>query len=192
LVVSIEQSLGVGVIHRGEILRAPGGLSPDIGDVLALERGGDHVRLGDVASLAAVLGAIASQAGDSPAEPASRPDRAVALARELAEAGDGGAVALLGAAGRALGLAIANLIALFAPPRLILTGAGVDLGDAFLGPLMRAARQWTPDGLGDVTEIVHQNWGQDMWARGAAAMTLRDLYGAPWNTTGPVMHRLPR
>jgi predicted NBD/HSP70 family sugar kinase len=192
LVVSIEQSLGVGVIHRGEILRAPGGLSPDIGDVLALERGGDPVRLGDVASLAAVLGAIASQAGDSPAEPASRPDRAVALARELAEAGDGGAVALLGAAGRALGLAIANLIALFAPPRLILTGAGVDLGDAFLGPLMRAARQWTPDGLGDVTEIVHQNWGQDMWARGAAAMTLRDLYGAPWNTTGPVMHRLPR
>jgi hypothetical protein len=30
-----------------------------------------------------------------------------------------------------------------------------------------------------------------MWARGAAAMTLRDLYGAPWSTTGPALRRLP-
>ena len=27
--------------------------------------------------------------------------------------------------------------------------------------------------------------GDDMWARGAAALALRDLYGAPWARTGP-------
>ena len=91
-----------------------------------------------------------------------------------------------------LGIAVADLIALFAPPRIILTGAGLELGEAFLDPLLAAVREATADGMDDVTEIVQQNPGQDMWARGAAAMTLRELYGAPWGTTGPVVHRSNR
>ena len=30
-----------------------------------------------------------------------------------------------------------------------------------------------------------REWSDGIWGRGAAAMTLRDLYGAPWGTTGP-------
>ena len=39
--------------------------------------------------------------------------------------------------------------------------------------------------LSDVAEIVVREWSEGIWVRGAAAMTLRDLYGAPWGTTGP-------
>ena len=33
------------------------------------------------------------------------------------------------------------------------------------------------------------NGTRKIWVRGAAAMTLRDLYGAPWGTTGPASMR---
>ena len=39
------------------------------------------------------------------------------------------------------------------------------------------------------TEIVVHESSDDTWARGAAALTLRDLYGASWGTTGPAKKR---
>ena len=63
-------------------------------------------------------------------------------------------------AGELLGLAIANLITLFAPLRVVLVGTAFALGE----PLMTALR-------------------------GAAAAALKELYGAPWSTTGPARPR---
>jgi hypothetical protein len=62
-------------------------------------------------------------------------------------------------------------------------------GEKLLAPLRNAVVAYTPPSLADVAEIVVHDWGDDIWARGAAAMTLRDLYGAPWNTTGPARRR---
>ncbi|TBW40685.1 ROK family transcriptional regulator [Siculibacillus lacustris] len=192
LVVSVEQSLGLGIIHRGEVFRAPNGLGPDLGDLLVRTPTGADVRLGEVASGAAILAEIAARSEPERAELLTGSGRGIIVARDLAEAGDADVTAVLAQAGVALGLVVANLIALFAPPRIILVGAVVDFGPPFLGPLTRTVEAWTPGGLGDVTEIVHQRWGDDIWARGAAAMTLRNLYGSPWNTTGPVTRRPPR
>ncbi|MDR3373476.1 MAG: ROK family protein [Ancalomicrobiaceae bacterium] len=192
LVITIEQSLGLGVIHRGEVFRVPGGLSPDLGDVVITAGDGSLKRLGSVASLSAILADLAREIGGDHAAITGRPDRSVALARDGAEAGYATVAAILARAGRTLGVSIANLIALFAPPRIILTGLGIALGKSLLDPLMQAVRENTPNGMDDVTEIVHEIRGEDMWARGAAAMMLRDLYGAPWNTTGPAMRRLTR
>lgn len=182
LVVSAEHTLGLGVVHRGEVLRAPGGLSASLSDY---NLGGvDGGRLGDIASGAAVLAALAARGGEPPTT--------VAAAAARAAAGETAATAVLTAAGTALGEALATLIALFAPPRIILVGALIEAGPVFLEPLMRAVGAGIADGLAGVTEIVHEHWGEDNWARGAAAMTLRDLYGAPWNTTGPALSRRPR
>jgi hypothetical protein len=48
-----------------------------------------------------------------------------------------------------------------------------------------------PASLADVSDIVLREWSDETWVRGAAAMTLRDLYGAPWGTTGPAPTREP-
>ena len=93
------------------------------------------------------------------------------------------------AVAEALGIAIANLITLFSPPKVILAGAALSLGEALTGPLRSAVAEFTPPSLADVSEIIVHQWEDESWARGAAAMTLRDLYGAPWNTTGPALHR---
>lgn len=168
LVVSIEHSLGLGIMHNGELFRGANGLSPDLGDLLV-----------------------------RPPVPHGHnaPDRlsAIVAAASKRNGGDAGAgtddAEAYRTIGDAVGVAIANLITLFAPPKVILAGAALAAGDLLLGPLRGAVIAFTPPSLADVAEIVVHDWGDDIWARGAAAMTLRDLYGAPWNTTGPARRR---
>ncbi|KAB2875280.1 MAG: ROK family transcriptional regulator [Bauldia sp.] len=169
LVVSIEHSLGLGIMHDGELFRGANGLGPDLGDLLVLHPGADGHNTPDR------LAAIVATAADGNGFAAG--GRANGLPVEVYRT-----------VGGALGFTIANLITLFAPPKVILAGGALAIGDALLGPLRDAVAEYTPPSLADVAEIVVHDWGDDIWARGAAAMTLRDLYGAPWNTTGPVRH----
>ena len=98
---------------------------------------------------------------------------------------------MLAAAGEALGFAIANLITLFAPPKVIISGRAMAASEYFIGPLRETVAALLPPSLADVADIVVREWSDDIWVRGAAAMTLRDLYGAPWGTTGPAPIREP-
>jgi predicted NBD/HSP70 family sugar kinase len=168
LVVSVEHGLGLGIMHNGELFRGANGLSPDLGDLIV------HL----------------------PAEDGrNAPDRLAALVSAMRgdAAGNGGDrrgdAATYAAVAGALGIVIANLITLFSPPKVILAGAGLALGDALTGPLRAAVAEYTPPSLADVSEIIVHRWEDESWARGAAAMTLRELYGAPWSTTGPALHR---
>ena len=187
ILVSVEHTLGLGVIHNGELFRGANGISPDLGDLAVRpptpgrDGGGDGIgRLADIASEAAILAEISAfRDGVEPL----RDGRGMARAIELAEAGDQRVLGVLTTAGEALGFAIANLITLFAPPKVILAGAALEGGELILSPLRATVAALTPASLADVADIVVHQWGDDMWARGAAAMTLRDLYGAPWKTT---------
>jgi predicted NBD/HSP70 family sugar kinase len=170
LVVSIEHSLGLGIMHNGELFRGANGLSPDLGDLLVRHPGWNGHNAPD--RLAAIVTAASKRNGGS-----------------LDPAGGGDGVEAYRTIGDALGIAIANLITLFAPPKVILAGAALAAGDRLLAPLRVAVASFTPPSLADVAEIVVHDWGDDIWARGAAAMTLRDLYGAPWSTTGPARRR---
>ena len=113
------------------------------------------------------------------------PSRAMALLLRRADEGDARAIRALAAAGEALGFAIANLIALFAPSKVIISGRAMAMSDHFITPLRNAVAAMLPASLADVSDIVVRQWSDGNWLRGAAAMTLRDLYGAPWGTTGP-------
>ena len=190
LVVSVEANLGLGIMHNGELFRGANGLSPDLGDlVVRPPANGAISRLGAVASEAAILAEAKALMGDGAR---SLPSGGAGLDKLLALAGKGDerVDALLGDAGAALGFAIANLIVLFAPPKVILTGAVLDAQTPLLSALRERVAALLPASLADVSDIVVHRFDDEMWARGAAAMTLRDLYGAPWGTTGPALRRL--
>lgn len=190
LVVSAEYDLGLGVVHNNEVFRAANGLSADLGDLLVRLPMSDSegpVRLADVASGAAILARTARLVNE-PDLP-NRHEEGWRRVRALANGGDRQVISILATAGEAIGFAIANLIALFAPPKVVLAGAVLDLGEPLMGPLRAAIAGLTPASLVGISEIVEHRWGDDLWARGAAAMTLKDLYGAPWNTTGPAMQQ---
>ena len=117
----------------------------------------------------------------------------MALALQLAAAGDQRCIGIFASAGEALGFAVANLITLFAPPKVIIAGRAMATSEFFIGPLRETLAALLPPSLADVAQIVVREWSDGIWGRGAAAMTLRDLYGAPWGTTGPARHpRLDR
>jgi predicted NBD/HSP70 family sugar kinase len=153
-------------MHRGELFRGASGLIPDLGDLLFLHPGLNGHNTPD--RLAAIVSSVAGGNAGAPID---------ADAAAYATIGD------------AIGIAVANLITLFAPPKVILAGAALSAGDILIKPLRQAVAEFTPSSLADIAEIVIHEWDDETWARGAAAMTLRDLYGASWNTTGPAHHR---
>jgi predicted NBD/HSP70 family sugar kinase len=194
LVVSIEHTIGLGIIHGGELFRGANGLSPDLGDLIvspngSIGNGSRPGRLSGIASTTAILSVAADLARGTPQEKLLRGTRGIEHAVSLAQAGNGGISRIFEEAGRALGIAIANLITLFAPPKVILAGAALQAGDLLLKPLRDAVQAATPETISGVTEIVVHESSDDTWARGAAALTLRDLYGASWGTTGPAKKR---
>ena len=194
LVVSIEHTIGLGIVHGGELFRGANGLSPDLGDLIvspngSIGNGSRPGRLSGIASTTAILSAAADLARGTPQEKLLRGTRGMEHAVSLARAGDGRISKIFEEAGRALGIAIANLITLFAPPKVILAGSALQAGDLLLKPLRDAVEAATPETIAGVTEIVVHESSDDTWARGAAALTLRDLYGAPWGTTGPAKKR---
>ena len=194
LVVSIEHTIGLGIVHAGELFRGAKGLSPDLGDLIvspnaSIGNGSRPGRLSGIASTTAILSAAADGARGTPQERLLRGTRGIEHAVSLALAGDARIAGIFEEAGRALGIAVANLITLFAPPKVILAGSALQAGDLLLKPLRDAVEAATPETIAGVTEIVVHESGDDTWARGAAALTLRDLYGAPWGTTGPAKKR---
>jgi len=189
LVVSVEQSLGLGILHNGELFRGANGLNPDLGDLMVLPPRSGGGRLADVASEASVLGEVESLLSGGEHDAAFRAGRGMTLVLQRAAAGDARCIGVLAAAGEALGFAISNLITLFAPPKVIISGRAMATSEHFIGPLRDTVASLLPASLAGVAEIVVREWSDGIWVRGAAAMTLRDLYGAPWGTTGPAVIR---
>ena len=185
LVVNVERSIGLGILHNGELFRGANGLSPDLGDFMLRAPGDGGARLADVASETAVLADAEALLKFGDQDAPSRPDRAMAALVKRAAEGDAACARILAKAGESLGFAIANLITLFAPPKVIISGRAMTVSDNFIGPLRTTVAASLPSSLADVSDIVVREWSERIWVQGAAAMTLRDLYGAPWGTTGP-------
>ncbi|SER35363.1 transcriptional regulator, MarR family [Faunimonas pinastri] len=192
LVVTLEQSIGLGVMHEGQIYRGARGISFNLGDLVTSSPGSAAIsRLADFAAEPAIL----ASCGEDP-----QLIDAARLGRGLAHLmGKGGVLEAerpsyrqaAATAGRAIGLAVANLVTLFAPPRVVLVGSSLALGEDLVGSLRQALARAVPPYLSDVTELVTDDMDDSAWARGAAATALRELYGAPWGTTGPARGPAP-
>ena len=84
----------------------------------------------------------------------------------------------------AVGLTLANIVTLFAPPRVILVGSSLALGEPFLDRLRESYAQAIPPSLRGVTELAFDAAPDVFWAQGAAALALHELYEMPAGDTG--------
>lgn len=182
VLVAMEESLGLGVLHGGQLFRGARQLSLTLGDMMMGAGPNSAVKLSDIAGAQAILN---GEHVDPRMRDAIRMGHGMSRVHDLIEEGDNALRDAAGRAGAALGIAIANLVSLFAPPRVILVGSSLALGDYLLDPLRRAFARAIPAPLDNVAEIVIDNIGDELWARGAAAVALGELYGSPWGTTGP-------
>ncbi len=180
VVVSLERTLGLGVLHGKRLFRGAGGLSHNLGD-LVLGRGTSGViRLADQAGETAILeGHVAG----------GRSSDAVSFGRGMSHAHalileDGGLHQAALRAADAVGLTLANVVTLFAPPRVIVVGSSLSLGEVFLGRLRESYAEAIPPSLRGVTELAFDAAPDVFWAQGAAALALHEIYEMPAGDTG--------
>lgn len=81
-----------------------------------------------------------------------------------------------------LGRSLANVVNLLDPSILIITGEGTWIGDRFFEPVRMALAQHTLPDLQENFEVVIREWGDDIWAHGAACLVLKEVYKSPVST----------
>ena len=187
LTVTVGRGVGMGIVVNGQVYRGMRGGAGEFGHTV-IEPDGPPCDCGKRGCLEAFVAdpallRLAAQAvarGEIP-PPIDRVDDLLARA----EAGNPAARAIFARAGEILGRGIANLVNLFNPQRIIISGEGVRAGDWLFRPMRSTIAREVMPGLADMTEIRIDTWGDDAWARGAASLVLRELFESP-------VHREPQ
>lgn len=94
---------------------------------------------------------------------------------------------LLVEAGHMLGRGLANVVNLFAPSVVILSGEGVRAGEALLAPVRDELTARVFSGLRDSFEVVVEPLPDAAWARGAASLVLSEIFDVPTRTRSDLL-----
>lgn len=189
LTVTVGRGVGLGIVIGGQLFRGARGGGGEFGH-LVVDVNGPACECGKRGCLEAYIGESGllrqadqfAQAGEMP--PVDSVDQLLALAMD----GHLQAAQLFERSGRSLGQGIANLVNLFNPARILISGEGVRYGELFFSAMRQALEANTmPALLGD-TEVRIDPWGDDAWAVGAASLVLRDLFVSPLQQPRP--HRM--
>ena len=89
------------------------------------------------------------------------------------------AVEIMVQAGTLLGNQIGNLVNLFDPNLIIISGEGTRMGEVFFTAVHNAFREVVLPGLAEDTEIRVRSWGDDIWALGAASLVIAQIFVSP-------------
>jgi len=189
LTVTVGRGVGLGIVVNGQFYRGQTGGAGEFGHV-TMNPYGPLCACGKHGCLEAYVGdpGLIRQAQES----AAKGDLSVSVQNidellSLAQAGDKTAIQIFDQAGRILGIGIANLINLFNPKKIIISGEGTREGDFLFNPMKESIQQNTMPGLFDPGTIEIALWGDDAWARGAAGLVLREVFESPIHKKVPVL-----
>ena len=182
IAIKVGQGIGAGVILGGELFHGDGFGAGEIGHTAVVDDG-DPCRCGrfgcleTVASSRAIVGAAVEAAQRAPA---SFLGRRLATAgslelddvRAALDVGDDEASAIVAAAGRALGRAVAGLIGALNVHRIVLLGSVAGLGEPWLGAVRDEAARRSLGMLARQTGIELAGMADDDVVLGASALLL--------------------
>lgn len=102
---------------------------------------------------------------------------------ERARNGDEAAIAAIQRAGILLGVSLANLVNIFNPECIVLSGPDTDAsilaGDLLLEPMHRELKQHTFSQIDKDLHFKVERLGFESWARGAGSLVLRHFFSSP-------------
>lgn len=176
LIVTIGRGIGLGIVVNGQIYHGYQGGAGEFGHTVCDDQGplcdcGKHGCLETYVADPAIL-RFANQI-------ISDPSATIEDVIRQTNAGSAPLKRIFTDAGKKLGQGIANLINLFNPQLIIISGEGVRSGDLLFGPMRTAIKTHTIEGLGDDTRILIDTWEDFAWARGAASLVLQELFKSP-------------
>jgi predicted NBD/HSP70 family sugar kinase len=176
LVVTIGRGIGLGIVANHQFYHGARGGAGEFGHTL-VDPEGPLCACGKRGCLEAFVGdqGLVAMARAALRQPVATVDELVALANT----GSSQAQAVLARAGVILGRAIANLINIFDPQLLLISGEGVRYGHWLLDAMHTAITENVMEALRSDAQIQIEPWGDDDWARGAASLVLRELFEHP-------------
>lgn len=181
LTVTVGRGVGLGIVVNGQFYSGSRGGAGEFGHTV-IDPSGPVCECGKRGCLETYVGDLGLVRMAN--EAASRRElmRQVDSAEDLlslAQSGDPAARKIFAVAGDILGQGIANLINLFSPHKIIISGEGARAGELLFDPMRESVRQNTMPGLLEATQLQINPWGDDAWARGAAGLVLRELFESP-------------
>lgn len=184
-VVLIDQTASLGLWLDDELLRGAAELGPAFGHIKVGGAGlrcecGQNDCLNAHAGVTAMRHAATAQMGaDFVASPAAQDDLLGTIAA-AASVGDVAAKELLARQGEMLGIGVSHIVNLINPDKIIIATESPRYGEAIAATLRASAAANSFGAHFSATELVFHTLDDRLWAMGAAALMLRDIYSAPW------------
>jgi glucokinase-like ROK family protein len=168
--IKVSTGIGAGLISGGRLQHGIAGTAGEIGHTVLVE-GGPVCRCGNRGCLETLASAraIAELLSTS-----RREEISTRRLLELAAAGDAAAERLIGDAGRAIGVAVANLCNLLNPQCVIVGGDLSGAGELLLDPLRRSVRRNAIPSAVEGLEIVPGVLGERAELLGALALVMHE------------------
>jgi N-acetylglucosamine repressor len=174
IVVTLGRGVGLGMVFDGRLYRGGRGAGGEFGH-LPMDPTGPLCDCGN----RGCLEAIASEpAVERQFKAAFGPIETLASGVDRFNAGDESAIAIFTSAGETLGRALAGVVNVLNPTRIIIGGEGVQTLEPVLAPLRRSLAAHCFEGLLDDLDLIVEPWGDEAWARGAAGLMLDELFHA--------------
>lgn len=192
LVVSFEEGLGMGIVVNGQLFRGANGIAGELAHVVVDPHGercycGNHGCLGAYVGTAVIVSKAQEAVKQGKWKREGEADITYDEIISTARAGEPVAKNLLEQTGHFLGLGLVDLVHVFNPTKIIITGNGVKAGDLVFDAMYRIIQERINDDFGQTTEIIIPPWQHIDWAQGAASLVLQELYRSPFNRIRPVI-----
>lgn len=167
LVVTIEHGVGLGIILGGELYRGARGCGAEFGHT-KVQYQGALCQCGQRGCLEAYVGGYALLR-EANVDTDGNIQSSISDFFAAAKAGNQTALSILERAGRMFAMGLANLINVFDPELVILSGAQVSFRHFYEEKVMEEMRDMVVRVDAPLPEIRVHQWGDLMWAKGAAA-----------------------
>lgn len=173
LVVTIEHGVGLGIILDGKLFRGERGCGAELGHA-KVQLDGALCQCGQRGCLEAYVGDYAL-IREMTVTNDPRDLQTVSDIHECASSGDERAISVLARAGQMFGMGVSNLINLFDPECIILSGAQMSFEHLCSEDVMKRIKRGVVRVDAPLPEIKVHHWGDLMWTKGAAAYGIEQI-----------------
>jgi predicted NBD/HSP70 family sugar kinase len=175
-VVTIENGVGMGLVQGGRLFRGTRGMGMELGH-LKVELDGALCRCGQRGCLEAYISdyALAREAATALGRDPRQSQSPRAMLETLfgeAKAGHEAAREIFARAGRHLALGLSNLVQLFDPGLIILSGERMRYDFLYADEVLSEMQRLVLPGARPPVRVEVHAWGDLVWAQGAAALAL--------------------
>ncbi|MFV1878496.1 ROK family transcriptional regulator [Nioella sp.] len=173
IVITIEQGVGMGIVIDGKIYRGERGCGAEFGHT-KVQLDGALCRCGQRGCLEAYVGDYALLR-EANIRGSAQPEDDLSALYARAKAGDAMARSIFDRAGRMFAMGLANVINIFDPSLVILSGEQMTFDFLYASDVLDRVKSSVVQVDAPLPEIRVHKWGDLMWAKGAAACAMEGV-----------------